>query len=99
MSNAIRRRVIVSGLVQGVAFRYSARDAARRIGVSGWVKNLPDGRVEALVEGEPVRVARMVEWLRQGPPSGRVDDVQIREEQPTGEFDGFEIALSRGSFW
>lgn len=99
MSDIIRRRVLISGLVQGVAFRAYTREAARRIGVNGWVRNLPDGRVEALVEGELDLVLRMVSWLKKGPSSSRVDDVQVIEEKPTGEFNDFDVTFSRGSYW
>lgn len=98
MESTIRRRVLVSGLVQGVAFRAYTREMARTIGVSGWVQNLPDGRVEALVEGEPDRVARMVDWLKKGPPTSRVAEIHVTEETPTGELSSFEIVFSR-SHW
>jgi acylphosphatase len=99
MRDMIRRRVLVSGLVQGVAFRAYTRETARRIGVNGWVRNLPDGRVEALVEGDSELVHRMLSWLKKGPPSSRVDDVQVIEESPTGEFSSFDVAFTRGSYW
>ena len=66
--------------------------------MSGWVKNLPDGRVEAVVEGEPDRVARMMAWLKEGPPMSRVAEIHVTEETPTGEFSGFEVVFSR-SYW
>lgn len=72
----IGRSVFVSGRVQGVGFRYSTRDQAVRLGVAGWVRNLPDGRVEAFVEGEPKAVTAMLDWLRSGPPGASVDDVR-----------------------
>ncbi|HTY24840.1 MAG TPA: acylphosphatase [Desulfomonilaceae bacterium] len=88
---AIRRRVLISGIVQGVAFRYYTRAAARDRGVNGWVRNLPDGRVEAVFEGEQDTVNSMVTWCRKGPSGSQVDDVRIHEERPTGEFTDFEI--------
>jgi acylphosphatase len=99
MSDIIRRRVVVSGLVQGVFFRAYTRDAARGLGVTGWVRNLPDGSVEAIVEGSPDRVQAMVAWLRRGSPMSRVENVKVHEEQPTGEFTDFGVTFSRGRYW
>lgn len=81
---AVRVRVVVSGRVQGVFFRASCSDEARRRGVGGWVRNLPDGRVEAAFEGEEPQVAAMVDWCRHGPPGARVDAVETRVEEPVG---------------
>jgi acylphosphatase len=81
----IRRKVIVSGHVQGVFFRATCRDAAQSVGVSGWVSNEPDGTVHAAFEGEADAVSRMVDWCRQGPPQAVVMDVQVADEEPTGE--------------
>jgi len=69
------QRFLVTGRVQGVGFRWSAVQAAERIGVTGWVRNLPSGEVEALVAGDDDAVERMADWLRQGPPGARVDAV------------------------
>ena len=84
------RRVTVSGRVQGVGFRFFVEEAARREGVRGWVRNLPDGRVEALVEGDEEAVTRVEQKIRRGPSSARVQDVQVHAEPPTGQA-GFEI--------
>jgi acylphosphatase len=84
------RRVQVSGRVQGVAFRYHALEEARRLGVAGWVRNLPDGRVEAWVEGDPAAVDDMLAWLRRGPPHARVDRLEVEEAHPRG-LDAFEV--------
>jgi acylphosphatase len=81
----VRRRVIVSGRVQGVFFRATCRDAARDAGVSGWVSNEPDGTVHAEFEGEPDAVESMVAWCHRGPPQAVVMDVEVTDEQPTGE--------------
>jgi acylphosphatase len=97
--NWVRKRLLISGRVQGVAFRAYTRSAARKIGAYGWVRNLSDGRVEAVIEGEPDKVEALVQWCRKGPPSGRVDNVNIREEEPTREFSDFEIAYTGGDFW
>jgi acylphosphatase len=80
---AVRVRVVVSGRVQGVFFRASCSDEARRRGVGGWVRNLPDGRVEAAFEGEEPQVAAMVDWCRHG-PGARVDAVETQVEEPVG---------------
>lgn len=87
----VRRRVHISGLVQGVCFRAYARRAAQDIGVYGWVRNMPDGRVEAVFEGEKDQVAQMIEWCHRGSPFSRVDKVSVVEEIPTGEFRDFDI--------
>ena len=82
--------VWVSGNVQGVGFRYSTRQEARRLDLAGWVSNLPDGRVEAWVEGEQVEVERMLSWLRRGPSHARVSEVTVEHETATGLV-GFEL--------
>lgn len=87
----IALRVLIAGRVQGVSFRWYTVEQANRLGVRGWVRNLPDGRVEALVEGEPEAVERMVEWLRTGPRMAQVDDVAPEEVTATG-VDSFRIA-------
>ena len=79
---ACARRVWVSGDVQGVGFRYFTKLRARELGLSGWVQNLPDGRVEVWVEGPEAPVASMLDWLRSGPPSARVRELEQREVAP-----------------
>ncbi len=86
----IRRRVLVSGMVQGVFYRDTCRREAEQAGISGWVRNTADGRVEAAFEGDQLAVDRLVAWCRQGPPSGRVTGVEVHVEEPTGER-GFEV--------
>ena len=86
----VRRRVLISGLVQGVFFRDTCRSLAQRAGVAGWVRNLPDGRVEACFEGGPDAVEEMIRWSRSGPPTAAVDDVQVIEEPAVGER-GFRV--------
>ncbi len=86
-----RAHVWITGRVQGVFFRAYTRDAAQRIGVTGWVRNLPDGRVEAVLEGEMDKVEAMIEWCREGSPLSRVETVEIIEEVYTGNFDRLEI--------
>jgi len=80
-----RARVLVAGVVQGVFFRASARDTAVALGVSGWARNLPDGRVEAVFEGPRAAVERAIEWSRIGPPSAVVERVEVSWETPVGE--------------
>jgi len=86
-----RVHIYVTGIVQGVSFRYYTLQQAVRCGVSGWVRNLPDGRVEAVAEGDEAGVDRFVEWCQEGPRSARVDHVEVLPETPTGEFQGFRI--------
>ena len=80
----IRRRVIAHGLVQGVYFRDTTRQQARQRGVAGWVRNAPDGTVEAVFEGREDTVERMVELMRRGPRGARVDRVEVFEEAAEG---------------
>ncbi|MFI7061203.1 acylphosphatase [Kribbella sp. NPDC050124] len=80
----ICRRVVVHGRVQGVFFRDSCRREARSAGVAGWVRNRPDGTVEALFEGPEEAVERMVDWAAHGPPYAAVDHVDVVEEPPSG---------------
>jgi acylphosphatase len=80
----IRRRVLVSGRVQGVYYRDTCRRAAEAQGVAGWVRNLPDGRVEAVFEGSAAPVAALVAWAGEGPESAVVTGVAVHEEPPEG---------------
>ncbi len=86
-----RARCFISGRVQGVNFRYYTRQQAERLGLRGWVRNLFDGRVEAVFEGEEEAVKRMIAWCRHGPPAARVDEVDVHWEEPKGDFKGFKI--------
>jgi acylphosphatase len=86
-----RAHVHVSGMVQGVFFRYHTQELARRLGVNGWVRNVPGGKVEAVFEGERAAVEEMIEFCRRGPPSARVTDVQVKWEKPKEEFSDFRI--------
>jgi acylphosphatase len=85
-----RRRVKAHGRVQGVFFRDSTRRQAERAGVAGWVRNCPDGTVEAVFEGDEDAVERMVAWVREGPGRADVDRVDVDEEEPEG-LGGFEV--------
>lgn len=86
----IRRRVIVHGFVQGVFFRDTLRRRAGQLGVSGWARNNRDGTVEAVFEGEPAAVERMLDLSREGPRGARVDETDVTDEAPEG-LAGFSI--------
>ena len=90
MDDRIRAHVLVSGRVQGVYYRATTRDTARERGVDGWVRNLDDGRVEAVFEGPEADVESMLEWCHTGSPKARVDDVDVEYGDPGG-IEGFEI--------
>jgi len=80
----VRYRVLISGRVQGVFFRHACRRLAEQHGVAGWVRNLPDGRVEAVFEGPAENVRRLVDWAHAGPRLAAVDTVAIQPEPPEG---------------
>ena len=90
MPNRTRAHVFVSGRVQGVYFRANTRDEARKLGLDGWVKNLDDGRVEAVFEGGEEAVEEMIEWCHEGSPAAEVRDVTAEYEDPH-DVDGFRI--------
>ena len=85
-----RRRLRVTGRVQGVWYRGSTQAEARRLGLDGWVRNLEDGSVEAAAEGPPDSLDRLVRWCHDGPPLARVDEVVVTDEPPEG-LTGFEV--------
>ena len=87
----VRKHIYISGRVQGVGFRANARQKAQAYDVKGWIKNLFDGRVEAVVEGEQDSVQKMVKYLKRGPSFANVTDVEINDEPPTGNFNTFSI--------
>ena len=87
----VARRFLISGRVQGVGFRFFAEAVGAREGLHGWVRNLPDGRVEAVAEGESEAIDRFEVALRHGPRGARVDDVVIEEEMPGARETGFWI--------
>jgi acylphosphatase len=86
-----RIRIFVTGKVQGVFFRQALKVMAKKNNVYGWVKNLKDGRVEAILEGDEEKVNRLVEWSHGGPANARVEDVEIRNEKFIGEFSQFDV--------
>lgn len=92
-AGTVRRRVEVTGQVQGVLFRDTARTEAARRGVAGWVRNRSDGSLEAVFEGARDAVEAMVDWARTGPAYARVETVEVHEEPPEG-LDGFELRSS-----
>ena len=87
----VARRFVISGRVQGVGFRWFTQEEAQREGVTGWVRNLPDGRVEAFVEGEADAVTRVEQAVRRGPGGARVQTVAVDVEDPAGRYMDFSI--------
>jgi len=90
MSNN-RIRIFVTGKVQGVFFRQALKVMAKKNNIFGWVKNLKDGRVEAILEGDEEKISRLVEWAHGGPANARVEAVEIRNEKFTDEFSKFDV--------
>ena len=88
---AARVHLVITGRVQGVWFRANTQKKAKALDLKGWVKNLSDGRVEAVFEGEKEQIDRIIEWCKKGPSFARVDDVQIQWETPMGDFTTFTI--------
>lgn len=91
MQKAVRAHLIITGMVQGVYYRVTARQKARTFDITGWVKNRPDGAVEAVVEGNAENIMKSIDWCRQGPPASRVSHVQVEWEDFRGEFQAFSI--------
>ena len=87
----VARRYVVAGRVHGVGFRWFTHDAAAREGVHGWVRNLADGRVEVVAEGDAESVMRLEAAIRRGPGAARVEHVDVEEQAPSGRVTGFEI--------
>ena len=87
----IARRFVINGRVQGVGFRWFTKDVAMREGVTGWVRNLPDGRVEALIEGDAEAIARVEQALHTGPPGARVQSVNSHADEADGGYRSFTI--------
>lgn len=90
-TTATRAHVFISGRVQGVNFRWYTQRKAQELGLTGWVRNLWDGRVEAIFEGEEKAVRDAIAWCYIGPSSSRVDNVEVNHETPGSEFSGFQI--------
>ena len=89
-----RVHVLISGRVQGVSFRYFTLQEAQRLDVYGWVRNLWDGRVEAVFEGEQAAVDELLAWCRRGPSAALVDEVQVTAGEPNSEFTNFRIRIN-----
>jgi acylphosphatase len=92
-SDLVRVRIFAGGRVQGVAYRFFAEKYAGRMGITGWARNLPDGRVEVLAEGSGVNIEAFLERLQEGPRLARVDSFDIRREASTGEFHDFQVVF------
>ena len=90
-SDLQRARVRVSGQVQGVFFRDSTRQKAEELGLAGWVRNMPDGQVEALFEGPPEKVEEIVSWCKEGPQRASVENVDADFESAGGDLEGFKV--------
>ena len=89
--SATRAHFFLSGRVQGVCFRSASRNKARSLGIKGWVRNLPDKRVEITAEGEEDKVKKFIEWAKEGPEFAGVENMELYREEYKGEFDRFEI--------
>ncbi len=87
-----RVHLLVNGRVQGVGYRYATKMMATQLGLTGWVKNLADGRVEAVAEGPREKLESLASWAKQGPSSARVEDVAATWSEATGEFSSFGVA-------
>ena len=87
----VRVHVFIDGRVQGVFFRANTREEANLLGLTGWVKNCWDGRVDAVFEGERDKVEQVLKWCQKGPPGAMVRNVEVNWEDPTDEFDTFSI--------
>ncbi len=91
MQEEVRAHIIVSGRVQGVYFRQETAKQAQRLGISGWVRNLNDNKVEAVLEGEKEDVQKIIDWAKKGPFFARVLNLDIKWQEHKGEFNNFEI--------
>lgn len=87
----VRAHLHISGIVQGVGYRWHARREAQGLGLTGWVRNLDDGRVEAVLQGAREQVERMIKWCYRGPEEARVSDIEVAYEEPDSEFTDFGV--------
>jgi acylphosphatase len=90
MNEIVRAHLYISGIVQGVFFRANTENVARSLSLAGWVRNLPDGRVEVVAEGPQDRMNQFIEWCHRGPPAASVERVEIEWETPTRELETFK---------
>lgn len=95
MNKKVRAHICVSGLVQGVFFRSHTEEKARELGITGWVRNLENERVEAVFEGEKEKIDKIIEWAKRGPSFAQVDGIDIEWEDYKGEFNNFEIKYNK----
>ena len=93
VDSVMRAEIYVSGTVQGVWYRENTRRVARELQVVGWVKNLPDGRVEVIAEGEEEQIKKLINWCKRGPPSAEVIKLEVKKKAVRGEFNTFRIVL------
>ncbi|MFH1156576.1 MAG: acylphosphatase [Pseudomonadota bacterium] len=91
MQDKKQLHVIISGKVQGVFFRVATQQTARELGITGWVKNLPDGTVEAVFEGSDMEIQQMMLWCHSGPPGSRIDKISIKTSTACPGFSSFDI--------
>ena len=91
MDQKVRAYIFVSGLVQGVFFRENTRKKAQKLGITGWIQNLADGRIEAIFEGEKERVKEIIKWVKKGPIFAKVSGTDVEWQKYKGEFKNFEI--------
>ena len=87
----VRARLLISGIVQGVGYRWSCSREAKACGLTGWVRNLPDGRVEAVLQGTREQVERMIKWCYRGPSEAQVSDIAVSYEDALEDFKDFGI--------
>lgn len=90
-SKKVRAHVVISGRVQGVFYRTSAKKMADKVGVKGWIRNLPDGKVEAVFEGDEDAVKQMISWCWIGPPGAKVMNIDVEWEEYLGEYKDFRV--------
>ena len=91
MNNKKRVKLLISGRVQGVGFRASTRSRARKLGLKGWVRNLRNGKVKAVAEGEKEDLEKFIEWAKEGPFTAKVTDIEVNFEEYKGDFNNFSI--------
>ena len=91
MKSKARAHIFISGKVQGVFLRYNTSREAKKLGITGWIWNLPDGRVEAVFEGEKDKIEKIIEWIRQSPTFTKIEKVEVKWEKPKNEFKDFRM--------
>ncbi|MFW5709344.1 MAG: acylphosphatase [Chloroflexota bacterium] len=95
MAKQERLHVFIHGRVQGVNFRHTTQQRAKHLKLTGWVRNLPDGRVEIIAEGEREQLNNLLDWVHEGPPMASVSNVEANWHSATGEFTEFSVSFSR----